>query len=1035
MTMDPFSDVNSKVSSEDKSSIVREEENEEESDTDRSSEVEDDRTGFAAQLRKHRKQVLEKDAAASGFADALRKHRELFNLEHAEDEVVGGEGITNTIYNGVDMLNGGNSSLIPPEGDEMNGTQSNESFFDSLGGIVEEKYDDESAGCGTVQSRAKIKENGGDDPLIDFGTTPQFPEETVNEVGNNNFGDFDERQMHTTESLEENGGGDVIFDNGKATPSQSEPTVDQIVNDDNAEVIGNGDDAVSSHYGDLDDSEALVIKTQLQKSEERVPIKMSCDLDEDYFGDFGEAQTSVYNFEDFGDVPSMPSQTDLIDTDQDDAFENFGCMSLQSNPTAKMIENDDNDFGDFGTASILPPLTPGEDNNQNDTLGEFGAPSSYLGDFDAVLSEPEPPNNPNENNHDSYDDDFGDVGAVQLQTEESDSAIDRDDDGNDFGDFGAATCPSQPEPSKTMSEDNDDDGGDDFGDFGAAPSPSQPEPSKTTSNDNDDNEFGEFGATTSQPDPSGTMSTDNNDNDDTDGLGALGAAPSHPEPSKTMSDDNQDDDDDDGFGNFGAAPSSSQHESLKTMIEDNGDDDFGDFGAAHSPSQPEPSKTMSEDNQDDDFGDFGAAPSPSQPEPTMSGDNQINDDDDFGDSGAVTSPSQPESSKTMSEDNYDDDFGDFGAANSPSQPEPTMSGDNEDNDDDDFGDFGAANSPSQPKPSKTMNQDSQNNDDDDFGDFGAAPSQPETSNNDADHDGDDDDFGDFGAAPSPSQPEPSKNTSEDNEDNDDDDFGDFGAAASQPETSNNANDDDDDFGDFVLTPKDYDEDNIHGDGFGDFNGVTSDSNDSMNAPESVAPLAPIGKISDRTRNIFAKMQTFHTFSDLRHHESTNDNASCERESLSKFFASKKLEDCHEKNLLDGLLMGAPKPTDYRFSPIFNEDGRGFYDCFVYPLNGLRPPRDEFPNEKQLRRKSSIRAIPDVLPIRLPSGKEMPLHTASPRNGRLPKSMSEEPIEAVELPNLNVGNVADDSSGIVARFRLKIPDLNFMLQSKLTLPTN
>jgi hypothetical protein len=125
--------------------------------------------------------------------------------------------------------------------------------------------------------------------------------------------------------------------------------------------------------------------------------------------------------------------------------------------------------------------------------------------------------------------------------------------------------------------------------------------------------------------------------------------------------------------------------------------------------------------------------------------------------------------------------------------------------------------------------------------------------------------------------------------------------------------------------------------------------------------------------------------------------------------------------------------------VIKNDGRGPYDCFVYPLTGFRAPRREFENERQLRRISSTRAIPDVLPIRLPSGKETPLENTSPVTVRDDNTMFKESTKPFQIPNLEVpkvskGSLSEKASEDVQNFRLKIPDLSFMLQSHLELPT-
>jgi len=126
--------------------------------------------------------------------------------------------------------------------------------------------------------------------------------------------------------------------------------------------------------------------------------------------------------------------------------------------------------------------------------------------------------------------------------------------------------------------------------------------------------------------------------------------------------------------------------------------------------------------------------------------------------------------------------------------------------------------------------------------------------------------------------------------------------------------------------------------------------------------------------------------------------------------------------------------------IINDDGRGPFCCFKYPLTGLRAPHTAFENERQ-RRKSSIRArVPDVLPIQLPTGNEMSLEIASPVTGCLKNISTSTSVEITQLPGLGASEDTDRSSDKklfenVQKLKSKIPDLSFMLESKLNLPKN
>ena len=149
--------------------------------------------------------------------------------------------------------------------------------------------------------------------------------------------------------------------------------------------------------------------------------------------------------------------------------------------------------------------------------------------------------------------------------------------------------------------------------------------------------------------------------------------------------------------------------------------------------------------------------------------------------------------------------------------------------------------------------------------------------------------------------------------------------------------------------------------------------------------------------------------------------------------------------MDRQLKGATISREENSTLIINDDGRGPFHCFKYPLAGLHAPHTDFDNKRQ-RRKSSMRArVPDVLPIQLPTGKEMPLETSSPVTGRRRKINISTPVsvESTPFPDLSVSNEIDDeissvenkSFEIVQRLKSKIPDLSFMNRSELKFPKN
>jgi len=213
---------------------------------------------------------------------------------------------------------------------------------------------------------------------------------------------------------------------------------------------------------------------------------------------------------------------------------------------------------------------------------------------------------------------------------------------------------------------------------------------------------------------------------------------------------------------------------------------------------------------------------------------------------------------------------------------------------------------------------------------------------------------------------------------------------------------------------------------------------------SLTLLAPGDRIDDKTRNIFAKMQALYSFLDTNDEKRVVCSELLSEVSIEKFLASSKTtqeveEDVLEHDRLDRYLKGT-KSQKENSNLIINDDGRGPFHCFKYPLTGLRAPHTAFENERQ-RRKSLIRAcVPDVLPIQLPTGKEMPLEIASPITGCLTNISTSASVEITPLPDPSVSEDTDRSSDKklfenVQKLKSKIPDLSFMLESKLKLPNN
>jgi hypothetical protein len=154
-------------------------------------------------------------------------------------------------------------------------------------------------------------------------------------------------------------------------------------------------------------------------------------------------------------------------------------------------------------------------------------------------------------------------------------------------------------------------------------------------------------------------------------------------------------------------------------------------------------------------------------------------------------------------------------------------------------------------------------------------------------------------------------------------------------------------------------------------------------------------------------------------------------------AGSESNDVTGYELLKKVLKTIPKNQERGTKLIIEGDGRGPSNAFVYPVGGLRPPGKEFAIERE--RRASIK-VPDVLPIQLPTGQEMPLDAASPVTSRGKLSQQRSSIDVPSLPILGTASMSDAvpgtskrSDGKVEKLLSKIPNLNFMLQSTLVLP--
>ena len=281
----------------------------------------------------------------------------------------------------------------------------------------------------------------------------------------------------------------------------------------------------------------------------------------------------------------------------------------------------------------------------------------------------------------------------------------------------------------------------------------------------------------------------------------------------------------------------------------------------------------------------------------------------------------------------------------------------------------------------------------------------------------------------------------DNSESSDSDFGDF--------IEYNESDDDD-FGDFETSVKHGGEDEksshcfdkeaqssqskqLWDPTFDNDDDNSSVDNNVSGVSDSFTPIAPVGRISDKARNIFSKMQARYTFLDFRHDGSIDCSESTSEVTVDEFLSSsKKTRKSDRVHLKQYRLNQIPKGILIREqypSLIINDDGEGPFHCFKYPLGGFHPPKKDIGNEKQRRNSSVGVEVPDILPIQLPTGKEMPLEAASPVTGYTRNIVAMSSNEITPLPDIDI----DTSTEIIQKLKSRIPDLSFMLESELKLP--
>jgi hypothetical protein len=832
-------------------------------DQSESTDVSDYATDFASQLRKQRKQVLEKEVASkNNFAESLRKHR-----DHLVDAwVETNQGLTK---GDADVDHG------------MNGKFAEATTTDQC-------EDDSEATTSEANGRA----NAQADALPSEFENDVFFQETVAR---------NDSQVQDPASSEER-----LADNSTQQLEDSEPFDDSmetsnVENDDTTlnavnlqtltnEVINNETHDDDDFFGDFEapidsqtgnskeDSKSDDLDQAPVSNENTSEMATPVENQDDFFGAFDTAESSTPPGT--GNMDTEASATDesetalvssevgtqdrpcntgkatpspLVETKKDVGGNDpvaFETLSQSQEVCGDNMNNDTisntvlTDTSDGGASSEAPQLSINEAVSDDDFDGKTSAKLEQDAQEDTLLSrgidnsseshvfehesdtetkegftmvDEDLPYSQDDHNLGRFDKPYVDVAHddtnnVDVSWQQVQSDVSRSgeitDTGDDYGDFDGAS------PESTLGN------GEERGNNDIIVNPPSEERPEVQATFNDDDGFGKFDEGASIP-------------SNTKNEGAFGEFEAvQPVPLETVhgvfddgnrtplkTGNNMDGIDGDGFGNLSGISSPHEHTS----------DDFGDLSTVApapptNPHQPEKSR------QDDDinFGDFDSAPSLSADDDT--GDQILEADDDFGDFGeannVVDNDAKDEDKEVIDDfgdfgeacnaDNgtkeeaqeADDDFGDFG--------ETHIVVDNGANDEDkeainDFEDFGEARSSGNGTMEETQKADG------DLGDFNATDVGAETNKGDktqAELDDDDDDFGDFDAAPTVNAETNEEEKAED------DDFGDFDAAPSAKAEGGDfmdtqADDDFGDFGDFDTAPSPV-VDPDHNDDFGEF---------------------------------------------------------------------------------------------------------------------------------------------------------------------------------------------------------------------------
>eukprot|EP00529_Nitzschia_sp_RCC80_P005511 CAMPEP_0113522406 /NCGR_PEP_ID=MMETSP0014_2-20120614/45172_1 /TAXON_ID=2857 /ORGANISM="Nitzschia sp." /LENGTH=1004 /DNA_ID=CAMNT_0000420461 /DNA_START=38 /DNA_END=3052 /DNA_ORIENTATION=- /assembly_acc=CAM_ASM_000159 len=940
-----------------------------------------DGTDFASQLRKHRREVLTHDAAAAAkaekkkkddFASTLKKHREHL-VESWE------ESNTTTTATAIAKTDGTGTE---EQQQQQDGTNNDNADTDA-----DSKSQLDDPQCNEIDFTVQQEQ---EEKTEIFGST-EVEVEAIEDNVDDDFGTFETAPvLSTPQAVDDHVDDD--FGTFETAPVLSNTSFDEPVGENLVKINGDNDGGT-----DVNDvfSEQPQINDDILSSNETTndPISdVSLSFDNPFADEIAQSQNQSQSTDD-DDVEEINGK-DPIEEDESPTMPD-------NNKTNAAADNDD-DFV-WNDASIVATSEP---SNQSGLKVDDSLPTT-----DVLVEKKD----------------------VEDSVDQNPSCVDNIQSNDSFDEVAIGSTDAPSSVPLTLNTSVEEDLRSDFVTNGQ---------SQDMTGENLEDDFGDFNSPQLSG-PQSNLSPDYTTNgvstEDVDVIAGSGEGtnastsaivdelvPDHQEtnifeltaegdgktstPAETIPLDQHTDrsEDDDEFGDFGQgefpiedAPQSNENDTT-TAVEGDG---FGTIDAAEKASEEEV----------DDFGSF------EEPQPPAAEKVAEEETDDFGSS----EDPQPSAAETVGEEV--DDFGTFWTAQSPTvggTEEPVAK-----DEANDFGNFEAA----QPQ---AVEEDADN-----FGNFEAAqPSAANAAEEEVD------DFGDFAAAEQlESVPidttGPSKETTQNAVD--DDDWGDFGAADQSPSIPEDAQPpaikesnlaaDDDDFGDFDSA--DFSKaSNIDNEKFGDFNDLPAESSD------DIVNIPPIGDIGDNARDFFTKMKMkYSSPDDFIDHDGKDDMSLITNTTVESLISSLQAapgqKDSAEKVQLHS---ASPDRAADQGKPrlIIEGDGSGPYGIFMFPLGGLHSPEKKVQAERG-RRASSLRLerVPDILPIQLPIGKDMPLNASSPVSSKK-KSASRLGRGSLGanmiLPNLGT-DMLPSAGDDVEQLKASIPDLSFMLQSTLVLP--